>query len=462
MTASNPAPAALSFGVKSGWAIGELAVATYIGLSMTFMLFYATQVLAIPPALAGIALLVPRLVDAISDPLMGALSDRTHSRRGRRRVYLLIGAPLLALTFAAVFFVPVDASLPVRVGLLVLAFLASNLAVTVYEVPYAAMAAEMSSDYRQRIELTGYKMMAARAGIILALFVSPIVIGWGASPAQGFRMLGVIAAIFMLVTGWIGYFATARAPRSAGEVRAFALRQEFDAIRTNVPFRNLWFVFLAQNLAIGASATALIYFLTYHMQVVGQTAGLLLATGAIAAAFATPLWIWLARRRGKSRTYHLGIALSAAIILALGLVQPGMAVLLFILLAINGVVDGGTQLLPNSMVPDTVEADEAITGERREGALFGAWGFCRKLGMTLGAFAVSLALAAVGFAEGASPAAQTPAALTGIRLIYVGVPLISWLMAMALLSRYDLDEARFAELKQIIARRNAERDASRP
>src|SRR3954469_19870705 len=113
---------------------------------MAFMLFYGTNVLAIPPATAGLALLVPRLLDAFSDPLMGAISDRTRSPLGRRRFYLLLGAPLLAVTFGAVFFV--DPALPLtwRVALLMLLFLASNLAVTVYEVPYSAMAAEMTAD----------------------------------------------------------------------------------------------------------------------------------------------------------------------------------------------------------------------------------------------------------------------------------------------------------------------------
>src|SRR4051794_35699881 len=103
--ATSPTNSELRPGIKAGWAVGELAIAGYIGLSMAFMLFYCTQVLAIPPALAGIALLVPRLIDAFSDPLMGAISDRTRSPRGRRRFYLLIGAPLLAISFGSVFFV---------------------------------------------------------------------------------------------------------------------------------------------------------------------------------------------------------------------------------------------------------------------------------------------------------------------------------------------------------------------
>lgn len=439
--------AMLSTKVKVGWAVGELAVAVYIGLSMAFMLFYCTEVLAIPPALAGIALLVPRILDAFSDPLMGAISDRTRSAMGRRRIYLLIGAPLLALSFGSVFFVDPGLDLYPRVALLMVLFLASNLAVTVYEVPYSAMAAEMTTEYRQRINLTGYKMMAARIGIIMALFVGPFIFRSTPDLDDGFRRLGIAAGLFILVTGLWGFFSTRDAPRIDSVAHRFSLRAEFDAVAGNRPFRALWLAFLAQNLAIGASATTLIYFVIYVMKMDAQLAGPYLAVGGIAAALATPLWVYIARALGKRRAYFVALGGAALLAASISLVSAGMAVLLFILLAIAGMVDAGTQLVPNSMVPDTVEVDEVRTGERREGALFGAWGFCRKLGMTLGAFLVSLALAAVDFQQGVAPDAQSADAVLGIRLIYAALPCVLWLVAMAVLTRFDLTEERFNALK---------------
>lgn len=440
-------------GIKAGWAVGELAIAGYIGLSMAFMLFYSTQVLAIPPALAGIALLVPRLIDAFSDPLMGAISDRTRSPRGRRRFYLLIGAPLLAISFGSVFFVDPHLPLQLRVAVLMLLFLASNLAVTVYEVPYSAMAAEMTADYRQRISLTGYKMMAARIGIIMALFVGPLIFRSQEDLAAGFRLLGLAAGAFILVSGLWAYFATAAAPRIDSVAHRFSLGAEYRAIVSNKPFRTLWLTFLMQNLAIGASSTTLIYFIVYVMRMDAQAAGPFLAVGGIAAALATPLWVVAAKALGKRRGYFAALTFAALMAALLGLIGPGMALILFATLAVAGAADAGTQLLPNSMVPDTVEVDQAQTGERREGALFGAWGFCRKLGMTLGAFLVSLALAAVGFNEGAAPASQAAGIADGIRLIYAGLPCALWLIAMLLLTRYDLSEERFDALKAEIRAR---------
>jgi GPH family glycoside/pentoside/hexuronide:cation symporter len=446
----------LSPSIKVGWAIGELAIAAYIGLSMAFMLFYCTNVLAIPPALAGVALLIPRLLDAFSDPLMGALSDRTRSERGRRRIYLLVGAPLLAISFASVFFVSADTPLAWRVSLLMLLFLASNLAVTIYEVPYSAMAAEMATGYRERISLTGYKMVAARVGIILALFVGPLIFRSGDTLASGFRLLGAVAGLFILVTGLWGYFATKHAPRTDSVTHRFSLKAEFEALAANRPFRILWLTFLFQNLAIGASSTTLIFFIIYVMGMDPQMAGPFLAAGGVAALVATPVWVAIARKLGKRRAYFAALGGAALLAGMISFISPGMAVLLFCLLVIAGAIDAGTQLVPNSMVPDTVEVDELRTGERREGALFGAWGFCRKLGMTLGAFLVSLALAFVGFQQGAPAALQPSEALTGIRIIYAGLPCGLWLSAMLVLTRYDLTESRFNAIKdELLARRQA-------
>ena len=443
--------AALSPRIKVGWAIGELAVAVYIGLSMAFMLFYCTDVLAIPPAIAGLALLIPRMLDALSDPLLGALSDRTRSRFGRRRVFLLAGAPLLALSFGAVFFVDPSLPLPQRVAVLMVLFLASNLAVSIYEVPYSAMIAEMTTEYRQRINLSGYKMMAARLGIIAALFAGPLIFRSTPTLATGFRLLGVTVGLFILTTGLWAFFATRQASRVDTVANRFSMAAEYRALVGNRPFRNLWLTFLFQNLAIGASSTMLIYFIAYVLRLDPKFAGPFLAVGGIAAAVATPAWVFIARRLGKGSAYFVALGTAAVVAGCIGFVSPGMGGILFTLLAIAGAIDAGTQLVPNSMVPDTVEVDEARTGERREGALFGAWGFCRKLGMTLGAFLVSLTLAWVGFQQGVDPSLQSPTAVFGIRLAFAVVPCLLWLLAIIMLTRYDLTEARFNALKSKLA-----------
>ena len=314
----------------------------------------------------------------------------------------------------------------------------------------------MTGDYRERTSLTGYKMMAARGGIILALFVGPLLFRSQPDLAQGFRVLGVAVGVFITATGLWAFYATRNAPRIQSVTRRFSIRAEYDAVIGNPPFRALWLTFLMQNLAIGASSTALIYFVVYVMRMDPKAAGPFLSIGGIAAALATPAWVVIAQRLGKRAAYFCALGGAAVMAATLAFVSPGLGGLLFIALAIAGAADAGAQLVPNAMVPDTVEVDQARTGERREGSLFGVWGFCRKLGMTTGAFLVSLALSGVGFIQGAAALAQPDEVLMGIRVIYAGLPFGLWIAAMFALTRYSLTEAKFNALKaEILAKRSA-------
>ncbi|MBN9592064.1 MAG: MFS transporter, partial [Alphaproteobacteria bacterium] len=206
-----------------------------------------------------------------------------------------------------------------------------------------------------------------------------------------------------------------------------------------------------------------IYFLIYAMRFEPRETSVFFAASGIAAAVATPVWVLVSRRLGKRNAYSIGLMLAALVALSLLFVSPSLAWLLLGIVVIGGLIDGGNQLLPNAMVPDSVEVDEAATGERREGAIFGAWSFCLKLGMTMGAFAVSLGLSAFGFAGGASPAAQSDMAILGIRLMYAGLPALLWIASVLLLSRYNLTEERFEALKaEAMARRTANGSLSGP
>ncbi len=444
----------LPIGIKFGWAIGELAVACYIGLTIAFLLFYATQALGISPWLAGLVLLAPRLWDAFTDPLMGAISDRTKSKMGRRRPYLLLGSILLGLSVAGLFSAPVEASeMQKALYLLVFYFLAST-AITIFDVPYSSMAAEMTDDYDERLLLTGYKMVAARLGILAILFSVPVIFGKGENLAIGFRYVGFGFGAFIIITGLVSFSLTKNAPRLENPIGKFSIRDEIKAVRENKPFRALWIVFLFQNLAIGASATTLLYMLTLVIKVDGGSIGIFMAISAISATLLTPIWVILGKRMEKKTGYYIALLLSALAPIPFLFIQPGMTMVLVFMLVFLGAAEASNQLFPNSMVPDTVEVDELRTGERREGAIFGAWAFCRKLGMTAGAFLVSLLLSAFGLVKGVSADLQPENALLGVRLSYSLLPILLWVIALVLLHRYNLSEEKFNAIKKQIANKS--------
>lgn len=448
-------PHKLPVRIKLGWAIGELPVAVYIGLTIGFLLFYATQALGISPWLAGLVLLAPRLWDAFTDPLMGAISDRTKSAMGRRRPYLLLGSILLGLSMIGLFSAPGDASeMQKAMYLLVMYFIAST-AITIFDVPYSSMAAEMTDDYEERTSLMGYKMVAARVGILMVLFSAPLVFGRGDNLIAGFRLVGIGFGVFIVVTGLASFFLTKNAPRLEKPVGKFSVRDELTAVRENKPFRALWTVFLFQNLAIGASATTLLYMLTLVINVEKASIGGFMAVAAVTATVLTPIWVTLGKKMAKRKGYYIALVLSILAPVPFLFIAPGATTALFFMLMFVGTADAANQLFPNAMVPDTVEVDELRTGERREGAIFGAWAFCRKLGMTAGAFFVSLMLSSFGLIKGAGLEMQPESALLGVRLSYTLLPIVLWIIALLLLQRFKLTEEKFEAIKnEIEARQN--------
>jgi len=435
----------LTRGIKIGWGIGELAIAVYVGITMAFFLFYLTEGLGISPVWAGTALLIPRLWDAFTDPFMGAISDRTRSSMGRRRPYLLVGSFLFGISFWLVLSPPPVQSELGKTIYFTLMYILVSTGYTVFDVPYSSMAAEMTSDYRERVNLTGYKMMAARVGIIFAAIISPIIYTSRDTLQEGFALLGAVGGVFITITGLVAFFATRNAPHLDVVPHRFNLRSEFKAIIDNKPFAALFLVFLAQNLAIGANATALIYFLTITMKLSPNMIGPIFGVAGLTALLVTPGWVVIGKKIGKIKAYSRALMVNSAVAVSLFFLPTSLGMLLLGVYFINGIADAGNQLMPNSMVPDTVEVDELQNGVRREGAIFGAWAFCRKAGMAGGAFLASIILSISGFVSGAPE--QTETASMGIRIAFSALPFVLWVTTLLLLRRYDLTEEKFNEIK---------------
>ena len=453
MTTSQPRR--LSPLIKAGWAAGDVGIACYVGGTMGFLLFFLTQAHGVPPAWAGVALLLPRLIDVLADPLMGAISDRTVTSMGRRRPYLLIGSVAFAITFYLTFAMPAFADPRMAALYAMVMYLLASLAYTMYAIPHAAMVAEMSADYRERTSIVGYRMMGSRLGILAVGVGGPYLFASGANLREGFETFASVFTGVILLGGLISFRATRHAPRLDRPVAPFRWREELHALVENRPFRALFMVFLLQNVAIGMSATTLVYFLTFAMDIQMKHVGWFSAGAGLVATLATPLWMRAGQVWGieKKRVYTAAILIEIVAYSAIFLgARPGAVVLLAALFVVVGAGDAACQLAPAAMVPDTVEADEIRSGVRREGTIFGALSGCLKLGMAVGAFFVSIVFDLAGFVPGAAPGAQSASAVTGVRIAYCLVPIALWCAALWLLRRYDLDEEQHRRLRAGIHR----------
>jgi GPH family glycoside/pentoside/hexuronide:cation symporter len=401
---------------KLGWAAGEFGLACYTGVASIYLLFYATETLGIPPAWAGLSLLVPRLWNLVGDPIVGVLSDRTHSRFGRRRPFLLIGALVWGAAFCLMFNLPHIDRPWLAALVLGLVFLLNNTGLTLYQVPYAAMLAEITRDHHERTRLVAYREVVARAAILLTLACAPWILATASNRQTGFQVIGMIFGGAILVSGLVAFFATSGAPQSATESRGSHRHAQWAALAHNKPLKSVTLSFLCVNLGDAMFSGSLVYFVTEILGRSPAVIGTLYPVSSVTGIIAAPLWMIIANRYGRTTICRLALGFSALCCLLPLLISRDNYWLMYPFMCIYGFFNTGARLLPNAIVPDTVEVDQRRTGERREGLIFGIFVFVQQSGFAVGGFLLSALLALVTHQGAADRLAATR--LTGIALTF--------------------------------------------
>lgn len=437
--------------MKLGYGIGDFGANLLFQSVTLYLLFYFTDILAIPAATAGTIFLAAKLWDAVTDPVMGNISDRTRSRFGAKRIYLLIGAVPLGLSFFLLFYGPdLTGSAAVLYSLLVFIFFCTMY--TVVNIPYGSLTAVMSRDSQVRAEITGYRMAFALLGTLVVAGVTKPVVGLFTSQALGFRMVGLFfgaaAAVFTLIT----FFSTAERLKEDRDP-ASSLKRDLAGVVKNRPFLVLTAATLLQYIALGVIASMVNYFFKYvlPMEYFIPLAFLCLFVTAIAVM---PLWVYLSKKFGKIAVFDLGMIILAAALILLYFIRSANIPVLIPVLVLAGVGLSTVYLSPWSMVPDTVEYSEWKLGSRREGTLYGVFYFAQKLAVALAGFICGRGLSVSGYVPNA---VQSPGAEQGIRMLMVFVPVIIIAAALLVIRFYTI-KAGFHEqmLREIEAGRIAE------
>lgn len=433
---------------KIGYGIGDFGFNLFFTTASLYLLFYYTDVLGLPPATAGWVFGIALVWDALFDPVMGYLANRTRTRWGRYRPYLLLGGMPLAASWALMF-------LPVGFtgGALVLFAVSTHIVFrTMYAVvgmPYLALSATMTRDANERGTLASFRMIAATCcGLFSAFCTLKLVAALGGG-STGFFWTAVVygtiaTAVFLIV------FATAReAPEIAGEIPHSPVDM-IVMLRSNRPF---WIVCAAMLIGVFGGtllSKMLPYFVKYAL---GKEALIGLALTALTAAVTVSMPVWtLVMRKTSKRTMWTSGALFGLIgygLLWLG-TGGGTVAQFFAGLAIIGFGTGATYLGFWSMMPDTVEYGEWRTGIRSEGAVFGFVSLIQKAGLGLAAALLGELLGAIGYRANAVQSAETLAAM---RLIMIPGAATLGLTAAAIIAFYPIDAAFHGRLLRDIADR---------
>jgi glycoside/pentoside/hexuronide:cation symporter, GPH family len=437
----------LSTAACAGWGVGSLGMSLMFSATGVLMLRFLVDYVGIAAAVAGLLISLAKIYDAVTDPLIGVLSDRTHSRWGRRRPYLLWGGLLSALTFVAIFQLGALAGTEWKVGAAVVVLLLNATGYALFNVPYLAMPAEMTPDYHERTRLMSFRVAGVAAGQLFASSVGPLLIVWFGGGVQGHAATSWFLGAIIAISALICFQGTRGAPLVAFRPTEFSFRAQLRAALSNRPFLLLLGVKLTYLFGLSVYFAVLTFLFTYVMKISYSYLSLYFLLQGSGMLLSQPLWVRLTRRLGKKHAYYAASALyclplASWLLAAPG--EPGWAVVLRG--AFAGVAGGGLLLIGQSMLPDTMEHDFRLTGERREGLLSGIYTTVEKLSFSIGPALLGLVLGAAGYVSSATAAAAQPAA--ALRAIYICaslLPMASTLVGCLLLRAYTLEARDFGQ-----------------
>ncbi len=449
---------ALSFTEKLGYGLGDTASNFFFATFNIFLLYYYTDIFGLSAAAVGTMFLLTKILDAVSDPIMGLIADRTSSRWGKFRPYLLWAAVPYGLCGYAMFANP-DLS---YAGKLVYAYVTYSLmmlAYTAINVPYSALMGVISPSSIERTKVASYRFFCAfAAGWLVGTFVTPLknILG-GGNEALGFKLTMAIFAVVSVTLFWIT-FATTRERVTPAPTQS-NLKLDLKALLGNGPWRALFAAGIFTLINIAVRNGTLLYYFKYYVGDDGSRIFLILdktavflSLGLLAMMVGVALTKTLSQRFEKR---HLMIVLSLlnALSMALFYFTPPDQYWLMVVINCAGMLAAGpTPALVWSMYADCADYGEWKTGRRTTALVFSTVQFSHKMGLAVGAGLAGIILSWFGFVANET---QTATSLTGIRFMFSILPATFALLGIVAIYFYRIDSSTIARFeKELLARRS--------
>ena len=442
----------LSFREKAGYGIGDLGFNLYWANISAFLLIFYTDVMGLGAAAVGTMILVTKLVGAAADPLMGVIADRTRTRFGRFRPYLLWGALPMAFAGVLTWTVP-DLGENGRLVWAYLTFSLMMLSYTVLSTPYSALSGVMTADSRQRTTLISFRFIAAFAGTTLVNAFTLDLVQWfgRGDEALGWQLTlalyGVVAVVLFATV-----FATTRERIAPPPQQRSDVKQDFRDLLDNRPWLVLFTLALVIMITIVMRSGATVYYLKYYVgqpELIGAFLGIYSVALAVGAAL-TPL---MTRFVDKKHLMVFLMATVGVLSCAMYFVPRDMIWLMFVLNTLIGLALGPKSPLAFSMYADCADYTEWKTGRRATALTFSAATFSQKLGGALASAAIAWVLAGMGYVANQ---AQSNASQTGILLLLTVIPGVVAFVAARGMRAYPLDDAALAGMQDTLAQRRAQ------
>jgi len=411
------------------------------------LMIYLISAVGIAPAVAGSLVFISKIYDGITDPIMGVVSDRTTSRWGRRRPYLLLGGMLAALSVVGLFSVHTVSFVSTQIWVLVMLLVAAT-AYTVFNVPYMSMPAEMVQDPYERSKLMSYRVAWIAVGTFVGIALAPRLVAYardtlGVPETEAFSLMSLITAAIILLASLGCFLSTRGAPATERTRVSIPFTEQARTALANRPFLILLGIKYLGLYALSATVATNIFFVRQVMQ---QSEAIMLWYGLaymVGTLTAIAPWVLVSRRLSKAKTLALSAGLAAVVNLTWLLSGPEEPVALYMLRGfVLAMTNGGMLLMGQSLLPDVMEYDYRKTGLRREGLYAGLYSFVEKLAFASAPLTLGVLLSSMGFIPGLPrTAAQPESALLAITLAMAVIPAVTNTLKVVLALRFRLPEA---------------------
>jgi oligogalacturonide transporter len=456
----------LSWWTKIGYGLGDIYGGGSGVVISFYYLIFLTDVVGISPALAGTVILISKIYDSVTDPFEGLLADRTRTRFGRRRPYLMAGIPLIFLSFIALFYPYTSESAIARFAAVVASYLFFSTVVSIVMLNYNALHAEITLDYNERSSISSVRIFFSTAASIIAALIPLEIVKIFPDVHTGYIVMGVVFGAFFALP----FIATVTAVRERPEFQRppepFNWRRSFID-----PFKNRTFVYtLAMYLfafvAIDTVSTIVVYFARYYLQR-GDEVSYINGTLLVSQVVSLPIYLAVSKRTSKVHGYILGLVIWAVAMLFSFLLSPEAASYwVYVFAVVVGLGTGGIVVMIYAIFPDIPDVDELGSGERREGIYSALVTFIRKFSSALAIFAVSNAIGLAGYVppvqetvDGATRLIEQPQSdvfLLVLRLIFMLLPVILLVLALIFALRFPLTPELHRRLNTLLARQRAD------
>ena len=449
----------LSFREKFGYGLGDTASNFFFQVFNIFLLYYYTDIFGLTPAAVGTMFIVTKVVDAVSDPVMGLIADRTNSRWGKFRPYLLWAAVPYGIMGYAMFANP-DFTYAGKLVYAYATYTLMMLAYTTINIPYSALMGVISPSSAERTKVASFRFICAfGAAWLIGTFVTPLknILG-GGDEANGFRLTMMIFAVISIGLFWVTFATTKE--RVKTPQKDSNLKSDFGALMSNGPWLALFLaaIFTLMNLAVRNGA--IIYYFKYYVGDDGSPIFLIfdktavfMSSGLFAMIAGVAFTKFLSNRFGKRNLLIALSSMNAVLIAAFFFIPPQQYGLMIFVNCIGAFISGPTPALVWAMYADCADYGEWKTGRRTTALIFSALQFAQKMGLAVGAGVSGFILALFGFVANT---AQSDSSMLGIRLMFSLFPALLAILGIVAVVFYRLNEEKVSEIEIELEKRREE------